>query len=57
MMKQEKKENVLFKNMNLAFVYAVVFGIGILIIFLMTNYLNQKVNEFTDASIGYASNQ
>lgn len=55
-MKKDKKENILFKNLNLFTVYAVVFGVGILIIFFMTSYLNKKVSDFTDSSIGYVDN-
>lgn len=55
-MKKDTKENILFKNLNLFTVYAVVFGVGILIIFFMTSYLNKKVSDFTDSSIGYVDN-
>ena len=56
-MEQNKKNNILFKDLNLVMVYAVVFAFGLLIIFLMTNYLNNKVNEFTNPSDYYAENQ
>ena len=47
----EKKENVLFKQLDLAFVYIFIFLVGIAIVLGMTSYLNNKVKEFTDGSI------
>ena len=56
-MEQNKKGNILFKDLNLIMVYVVIFSVGLLIVFLMTNYLNNKVNEFTNSTIDYNENQ
>lgn len=50
-MKEEKKDSVLFKKLDLAFVYLFVFLVGIAIVLAMTSYLNDKVKEFGDTSI------
>lgn len=47
----EKKESVLLKKLDLAFVYLFVFLVGVAIVLGMTSYLNNKVKEFTDDSI------
>jgi len=52
---EEKKESILFKKMDLAFVYLFVFLVGIAIILIMTTYLNNKVKEFTDESVATAN--
>ena len=44
----EKKESILYKKLNLAFVYIFIFLIGMLIVFFMTSYLNNKVKEFNN---------
>jgi len=44
----EKKESVLFKKLDLVFVYLIIFVIGIAIVLMMTSYLNDKVKEFSD---------
>lgn len=51
----EKKESVLFKKLDLAFVYLFVFLVGIAIVLIMTTYLNNKVKEFTDESVATAT--
>ena len=43
----EKKESILHKKMDLAFVYIFIFLFGMLIVFFMTSYLKSKVEEFT----------
>ena len=43
---EEKKENVLFKKLDLVFVYSFIFVIGMAIVLIMTSYLNNKVKEF-----------
>ena len=43
---ESKKENILFKKLDLVFVYAFIFVIGMAIVLLMTSYLNNKVKEF-----------
>ena len=50
-----KKENVLFKKLDLAFVYLFIFLVGIAIVLAMTSYLNNKVSEFTQNSIAQLS--
>ena len=54
---KEEKESVLFKNLDLVFVYLVIFGIGISIVFIMTAYINNKVQEFTGDAITVTENQ
>ena len=49
----EKKESVLFKKLDIAFVYLFIFLIGIAIILGMTSYLNSKVKEFSQSSVAY----
>ena len=44
----EKKESILYKKLNLAFVYIFIFLIGMLLVFFMTSYLNNKVKEFNN---------
>lgn len=50
-----KKETVLFKRLDLAFVYLFIFLVGIAIVLLMTSYLNNKVKEFNDNSVAIAN--
>ena len=47
----EQKGNVLFKKLDLAFVYLFVFLVGVAIVLAMTSFLNDKVKEFTDDAI------
>lgn len=44
----EEKESILFKKLDLAFVYVFIFAFGLLVVFIMTTYLNNKVEELTD---------
>ena len=44
----DKKESILFKKLDIAFVYLFIFLVGIAIMFAMTTYLNSKVKEFTE---------
>lgn len=48
---EEKKESILFKKLDLAFVYLFIFIVGLAIVLIMTSYLNNKVKEFTEESI------
>lgn len=48
---KEKKESILFKKLDLAFVYLFIFLVGIAIILSMTSYLNNKVKEFNEQTI------
>lgn len=50
---ETKKESVLFKDLDLAFVYIFIFLAGLGIVLFMTNYLNNKVQEFTDGSVAF----
>ena len=47
----EQKGNILFKRLDLAFVYLFVFLVGVAIVLAMTSFLNDKVKEFTDDAI------
>lgn len=47
----EKKESILFKKLDLAFVYLFIFLVGIAIVLIMTSYLNSKVKEFNEEAI------
>ena len=51
MKEQESKGNILFKKLDLAFVYIFIFLVGIAIVLSMTSYLNNKVKEFTEGSV------
>ena len=44
--KAVKKKSVLFKELDLIFVYTFIFFVGIAIVLVMTSYLNSKVKEF-----------
>ena len=44
----EKKESILFKKLDLAFVYLFVFLVGVAIVLAMTSFLNDKVKEFSE---------
>lgn len=47
----EQKGNILFKKLDLAFVYLFVFLVGVAIVLAMTSFLNDKVKEFTEDAI------
>lgn len=47
---QDQKGNVLFKRLDLAFVYLFVFLVGVAIVLAMTSFLNNKVKEFAQES-------
>lgn len=52
MEKEENKTSVLFKELDLAFVYICIFVVGMAIVLTMTTYLNSKVKEFSvDATV------
>ena len=44
--KNAKKKSILFKELDLVFVYTFIFFVGIAIVLVMTSYLNSKVKEF-----------
>ena len=50
----EKKGSVLFKKLDLAFVYLFIFLVGIAIVLAMTSFLNNKVKEFNEEAIAMA---
>ena len=49
----EKKDSILFKELDLAFVYIFIFLVGVGIVFFVTNYLNSKVEQFSQESFAY----
>jgi len=51
----EKKKSILFKELDLAFVYLFILFIGIAIVLVMTSYINNKVKEFNNESISIAN--
>ena len=50
----EKEKSILFKKLDIVFVYLFVFLVGIAVVFAMTSYLNNKVKEFGDDAIAIA---
>lgn len=55
-MKNIEKESILFKKLDLVFVYLFVFLVGIAIVLAMTSYLNNKVKEFNQNTIAMVDN-
>ena len=53
---EEKKESILFKKLDLVFVYSFIFVIGMAIVFIMTSYLNNKVKEFNQEIVSSEQN-
>ena len=51
----EKKNSILFKKLDLVFVYSFIFFIGIAIVLMMTTYLNNKVKEFNQEIVSSES--
>ena len=45
---EEKKKGILFKRMDLIFVYLFIFLVGIAVVLAMTSFLNNKVKEFNE---------
>ena len=52
-MEEEKETSVSIwhKDLNLVFVYVVVFLFGIVVVYIMTTVLNNKVEEINNGSI------
>ena len=50
-MKDNEKKSILFKELDLAFVYLFILFIGIAIVLIMTSYINNKVQEFNNQSV------
>lgn len=46
---EEKQQSVWQKDLNLVFVYAVIFLFGVLTVYIMTNILNNKVEEINNS--------
>ena len=46
---EETKKSVLFKDMNLIFVYVVIFLFGLITVFVMTSVINGKVEEINNS--------
>ena len=49
---EEKKQSIWHRNLNLAFVYMVIFLFGLVVVFAMTNILNSKVQELNESTYG-----
>lgn len=51
-MEEEKQNSVSIwhRNLNLAFVYGVVFLFGLVVVYIMTSILNNKVEELNQES-------
>ena len=47
----DNKKSILFKELDIVFVYLFIFLVGIAIVLGMVSYLNNKVKEFSDSSI------
>ena len=47
---EEEKQSIWHRELNLGFVYAVVFLSGLLIVYIMTNVLNAKLEEINNAT-------
>ena len=48
---KEEKEKFLFKKLDLVFVYLFIFIVGIIIVFIMTTYINNQVKECTEETM------
>lgn len=46
---EEPKQSVWHRNLNLVFVYVVIFLFGLVTIYIMTTILNNKVNELNES--------
>ena len=42
---EEKTQSIWHRDLNLVFVYVVVFLFGLIVVFIMTSVLNKKVQE------------
>lgn len=52
----EKKESVLYKELNVGFVYVFVLIVGFIIVFSMITFLKNKVNEITEGTVASSIN-
>lgn len=48
---KETSVSIWHKDLNLVFVYVVVFLFGLLVVYIMTTVINNKVEEINSASI------
>ena len=51
----KQNENILFKKLDLAFVYLFIFFVGVAIVLAMTSFLNNKVKEFSEESMAIST--
>ncbi len=49
---EEEKQSIWHRNLNLVFVYVVIFLAGIVIVGAMTSILNNKVQEINNSMYG-----
>ena len=49
---EEEKQSIWHRNLNLAFVYIVIFLCGLVVVSIMTNILNSKVQEINEMTYG-----
>lgn len=49
MINVEEKESIWHRNLNLAFVYIVIFLFGLVVVYAMATVLNNKVNELNES--------
>lgn len=47
----KEKKSVLKKELNIVFVYATIFIVGLGIVFIMTNYINKQVENYDTESV------
>lgn len=47
---KKQRESILRKNLNLAFVYIVIFIFSVITVMVMTNILNNKLNEINEST-------
>ena len=45
---EEKQQSIWHRNLNLVFVYIVIFLFGLVVVFIMTSVLNKKVQEINN---------
>lgn len=48
---EEKQQSIWHRDLNLVFVYVVVFLFGLVVVFIMTSVLNKKVQELNSEII------
>lgn len=54
---EEKKQSIWFQKLDLAFVYLIIFIVGLSIVLFMTSYLNNKVKEFNQEAVVTVNNK